>query len=77
MGDIKKELHPLDALLKEYNMTRYALSKHGIPESTSSHIVNKNIPVDNITVATLVKLANALGLDLEETYARLKGYERK
>lgn len=68
-------IHPLENLLLEYNMTRYQLSKHGVPESTSSSIVNRKTKVDDISIGIVVKLANALELDIDGVYARLKDYE--
>lgn len=69
-------IHPIDQLLLENKMSRYQLAKvSGLNESTLSNIVNRKTKVDDITVGTLVKIANGLNFDLEETYCRLKSYE--
>lgn len=56
-------------------MTRYQLSKYGVPESTTSNIINRRTKIDDIKVWTLYKVSIELNLDMELTYSRLKYYE--
>lgn len=69
-------MHPIDQLCKEYNMTRYALSKKsGIRESVFSNLVQKQSPIENMKLGTLLKMAAALDLPIGDLIEKLLGYE--
>jgi hypothetical protein len=69
----------LETLCKEYNTTRYRISKDtGISEQTLSTIVNKNIQIENIKLDTAYYvIIEYFGLDLGEVYERFAKEENK
>ena len=73
----KHILHPIDYLCKEVGISRYRLAKNmGVGYSTLQSLVSRNSAIDNMNVGTLLKIANAINLTLDETYAKLKSYEQ-
>ena len=72
----KHILHPIDCLCKEIGITRYRLAKNmEVSYSTIQSLVSRNSAIDNMDVGTLLKIANAIGLTLDRTYAKLKCYD--
>jgi transcriptional regulator with XRE-family HTH domain len=71
-----KDMHPIDLLCKEFEITRYALSKKcGVRESAFSNLVQKNSPVENMRLGTLLKMADGLNLPIGELIEKLLKYE--
>jgi transcriptional regulator with XRE-family HTH domain len=69
-------MHPIELLCKEYNITRYALSKKsGIRESVFSNLVQKNSPIENVKLGTLLKIADALQVPIGDLIEKLLAYE--
>lgn len=69
-------LHPIDQLCKEYNLTRYKLSKlSGVAETTLSNLVKRNSSVGRISVDTLHAISIALDTDMDDLYKKLKNFE--
>jgi DNA-binding Xre family transcriptional regulator len=71
-------MHPIELLCKEFNITRYALSKKsGIRESVFSNLIQKNSPVENMRLGTLLKMADALDLPIGDIVEKLLAYENQ
>lgn len=69
-------LHPIDELCKEYNLTRYKLSKmSGVAETTLSNLVKRNSSVGRISADTLHAISTALEIDMGDMYKKLKKFE--
>ena len=69
-------MHPIDLLCKEYEITRYSLSKKsGIRESVFSNLVQKNSPIENMKLGTLLKMSSALDLPIGDLIEKLLQYE--
>lgn len=69
-------MHPIDLLCKEYGMTRYALSKKSsVRESVFSNLVQKNSPIENMRLGTLLKMADGLDLPIGDLIEKLLTYE--
>jgi transcriptional regulator with XRE-family HTH domain len=65
----------LNELLKQRNMTKYKLSKaSGIPFATVSDISTGKANIKNCSAETLYKLAQALGVSMEELVAESMEY---
>ncbi|PKR82447.1 helix-turn-helix domain-containing protein [Heyndrickxia camelliae] len=70
-------MHAIDLLCKEYGITRYSLSKKsGIRESVFSNLVQKNTPIENMKLGTLLKMASALDLPIGVLIEKLLEYEK-
>ncbi|KHD84230.1 helix-turn-helix domain-containing protein [Heyndrickxia ginsengihumi] len=70
-------MHPIELLCKEKGITRYALSKKsGVRESVFSNLVQKNSPIENMKLGTLLKMAAALELPIGDLIEKLLKYEK-
>ncbi|GAA0429349.1 hypothetical protein GCM10008934_18710 [Virgibacillus salarius] len=73
----RNNMHPIDSLCKEYEMTRYALSKKsGVRESVFSNLVQKNSSIQNMRLGTLLKISDALDLPIGVLIEKLLQYEK-
>jgi len=69
--------HPIDLLCKEYDLTRYRLSKlSGVSENTLSNIVRRNTTIGRISVDVMHALSVGLNIDMTELYHKLKSFEK-
>lgn len=63
----------LDFLSEDYNISFYELSKKtGIAQSTLSNIRKKNISYRDVRFATILAIANSLGMTLDDMYIYLR-----
>lgn len=69
-------MHPIDLLCKEFNTTRYEMSKKtGLRETMLGNLVQRNTAVENLKIGTVIKISNALNIRIEEVISKLLQYE--
>lgn len=69
-------MHPIDAILQEYNVTRYAFQKQfNYSKNRFSNLVERNASIDNFQVEIIHDMSVCFGISMDEVYAKLKGYE--
>lgn len=70
-------MHPIEALCKEYDVTRYWLAKQsGVAETAFTNAITRNSTVDDMRVGTFRKIANALEEDVEIIIKKAYEYEK-
>lgn len=69
-------MHPVDAILQEYNITRYSFNKmFNFNKNRISNIAIRNTPVDSIPIDLLHALSQCFNISMDEAYSKLKKYE--
>ncbi len=69
-------MHPVDAVLQEYNVTRYSFNKtFNFNKNRISNIALRNTPVDSLPVDLIKALSECFNISMDEVYAKLKAYE--
>ena len=67
----------INELLKQKGMTKYRLAKESrVPHTTVLDICNGNVNIKNCTGETLYKLAQALGVSIEDLLAESMEYRQ-
>lgn len=70
-------MHPIDAILEEYNTTRYAFQKNfGYSKNRFYNLAERNTPVDNLQVDIIHDMSVCFNLTMDEVYGKLKDYEK-
>lgn len=63
----KKDLHWIEKAAEELGVTIYGLEqKCGVSKNHFRYLITNGTPIDKVTVGTLEKVANQLGMDAAE-----------
>lgn len=69
-------MHPIDAILQEYDVTRYSFNKNFNFNINRLHnLVMRNTPVDNLQVSIIRAMSICFNISMDEVYSKLKAYE--
>ncbi|WP_286224097.1 hypothetical protein [Thomasclavelia cocleata] len=69
-------MHPVDAILQEYNVTRYSFNKtFNFNKNRISNIALRNTPVDSLPVDIIKAMSQHFNISMDEVYSKLKAYE--
>lgn len=69
-------MHPVDAILQEYNVTRYSFNKtFNFNKNRISNIALRNTPVDSLPVDLIKAMSQHFNISMDDVYAKLKAYE--
>ncbi len=69
-------MHPVDAILQEYNVTRYFFNKtYGFNINRLRNLVIRDTPVDNLQVSIIHAMSQCFNISMDEVYFKLKQYE--
>ena len=69
-------MHPVDAILQEYNVTRYSFNKtFNFNKTRISNIALRNTPVDSLPVDIIKAMSQHFNISMDEVYSKLKAYE--
>lgn len=69
-------MHPVDAILQEYNVTRYFFNKtFNFNKNRISNIALRNTPVDSLPVDLIKAMSQHFNISMDDVYAKLKAYE--
>ncbi|MCM1130098.1 MAG: hypothetical protein NC310_00345 [Roseburia sp.] len=71
-------MYPLDAILQEYNVTRYTFQKKfNYSKNRFYNLVDRNTPVDNLQVDIIHDMSICFNISMDEVYKKLKTYEQE
>lgn len=69
-------MHPVDAILQEFNVTRYSFNKtFNFNKNRISNIALRNTPVDSLPVDIIKAMSQHFNISMDEVYNKLKAYE--
>ncbi|WP_413524206.1 hypothetical protein [Carnobacterium divergens] len=69
-------MHPIDSIVKKYNVTKYSISKIGnISQTGISSAIERNQTIDNFKVKTIIAIAKAINKTPGETLDELLNFE--
>ncbi len=69
-------MHPVDAILQEYNVTRYSFNKtFNFNKNRISNIALRNTPVNSLPVDIIKAMSQHFNISMDEVYSKLKAYE--
>lgn len=69
-------MHPVDAILQEFNVTRYSFNKtFNFNKNRISNIALRNTPVDSLPVDLIKAMSQHFNISMDEVYNKLKAYE--
>ena len=69
-------MHPVDAILQEYNVTRYSFNKtFNFNKNRIYNIALRNTPVDSLPVDIIKAMSQHFNISMDEVYSKLKAYE--
>lgn len=69
-------MHPVDAILQEYNVARYSFNKtFNFNKNRISNIALRNTPVDSLPVDIIKAMSQHFNISMDEVYSKLKAYE--
>jgi len=69
-------VHPIDLILQEYNITRYAFQKkYGYSKNRFSNLIDRNALVSNLQADIIYDMSLCFNISMDEVYSKLKAYE--
>lgn len=71
-------MHPIDAILQEYNITRYKFNKDfNFKINRLGNLIARGTSVDNLQVVIIHAMSQCFNISMDEVYKKLKSYEMK